>query len=63
MVGAVFLVARAETSTQGELQESAKRLLGAGVTVNGVIFNDLDTSRRRYGGSKYGAYRYVDYQY
>jgi tyrosine-protein kinase Etk/Wzc len=63
MAGAVFLVARAEVSTQGELQESTKRLLGAGATVNGVIFNDLDTTRRRYGGSKYGAYRYVDYQY
>ena len=63
MAGAVFLVARAETSTQGELQESAKRLLGAGVAVNGVIFNDIDTTRRRYGGSKYGAYRYVDYRY
>jgi tyrosine-protein kinase Etk/Wzc len=63
MAGAVFLVARAETSTHGELQESAKRLLGAGVTVNGVIFNDLDTTKRRYGGSKYGAYRYVSYRY
>ena len=63
MAGAVFLVARAEESTQGELQESVKRLLGAGVTVNGVIFNDLDMTKRRYGGSKYGAYRYVDYRY
>ncbi|KWT69029.1 MULTISPECIES: polysaccharide biosynthesis tyrosine autokinase [unclassified Variovorax] len=63
MAGAVFLVARAEVSTQGELQESTKRLLGAGVTVNGVIFNDLDMTKRRYGGSKYGAYRFVDYQY
>ncbi|MDR6534866.1 polysaccharide biosynthesis tyrosine autokinase [Variovorax soli] len=63
MAGAVFLVARAETSTQGELQESAKRLLGAGVAVNGVIFNDLDAAKRRYGASKYGAYRYVNYQY
>ncbi|VTU40974.1 Tyrosine-protein kinase etk [Variovorax sp. PBS-H4] len=63
MAGAVFLVARAGASTQGELQESAKRLLGAGVTVNGVIFNDLDTTRRRYGGAKHGAYRYVDYRY
>jgi len=63
MAGAVFLVARAEESTQGELQESAKRLLGAGVTVNGVIFNDIDTTRHRYGGAKYGAYRYVDYRY
>ncbi|VTU38677.1 Tyrosine-protein kinase wzc [Variovorax sp. PBL-H6] len=63
MAGAIFLVARADASSAGELQESAKRLLGAGATVNGVIFNDLDTTRRRYGGSKFGAYRYVNYQY
>ncbi|WP_345541882.1 polysaccharide biosynthesis tyrosine autokinase [Variovorax defluvii] len=63
MAGAVFLVARAEQSTQGELSEAAKRLLGAGATVNGVIFNDLDTTRRRYGGAIDGSYRYVDYRY
>jgi tyrosine-protein kinase Etk/Wzc len=63
MAGAVFLVVRSDVSTGGELQESAKRLLGAGAAVNGVIFNDIDTTRRRYGGSKFGAYRYVDYRY
>ena len=71
--GTVFLVARAEVSTLGELQESAKRLKHAGVTVRGVIFNDVNTARRRYGygygngygsyGYKYSRYRYTQYQY
>jgi tyrosine-protein kinase Etk/Wzc len=64
--GTVFLVARAEVSTLGELQESAKRLGQSGVTVRGVIFNDLNTAKRRYGygmGYKYGRYRYTNYKY
>lgn len=66
LAGAVFLVARAEVSTLGELQESAKRLAQSGVQTRGVIFNDLNTSKRRYGygvGYKYGKYRYTDYKY
>nr|WP_232290709.1 polysaccharide biosynthesis tyrosine autokinase [Polaromonas naphthalenivorans] len=56
--GTVFLVARAEVTELGELQESTKRLGQTGVPVKGVVFNDLDTSRQRYGG-----YRYANYQY
>ena len=67
-VGTVFLVARAEVSTLGELQEAAKRLMQSGVAVRGVIFNDLNTSKRRYGygggyGYKYSRYRYTSYKY
>jgi tyrosine-protein kinase Etk/Wzc len=63
--GTVFLVARAEVTSLGELQESTKRLGQAGVPVKGVVFNDLDTSRQRYGGYgyKYSRYRYTNYQY
>ena len=63
--GTVFLVARAEVTALGELQESVKRLGQAGVAVKGVVFNDLDTSRQRYGGYgyKYSRYRYTNYQY
>ena len=62
--GTVFLVARAEVTSLGELQESAKRLGQAGVAVKGVIFNDLDISKRRYGyGYKYSRYRYTNYKY
>ena len=63
--GTVFLVARAEVTALGELQESVKRLGQTGVAVKGVVFNDLDTSRQRYGGYgyKYSRYRYTNYQY
>jgi tyrosine-protein kinase Etk/Wzc len=55
LVGAVFLVARAELSTLGELQETSKRLGQAGVAVRGVIFNDVNIHKRRYGyGNGYG---------
>ena len=66
--GTVFLVARAEVSTLGELRECAKRLGQSGVTVRGVIFNGVNISKRRYGygggyGYKYSRYRYTEYQY
>ena len=63
--GTVFLVARAEVTALGELQESVKRLGQTGVAVKGVVFNDLDTSRQRYGGYgyKYSRYRYTNYHY
>ena len=66
LVGAVFMVARAEVTSLGELQESSKRLSQSGVQTRGVIFNGLNVSKRRYGygvGSKYGKYRYTNYQY
>jgi tyrosine-protein kinase Etk/Wzc len=58
--GTVFLVARANITSMGELQEAAKRLSQTGVLVKGVVFNDLDSNRKRYGG--YG-YKYTNYQY
>jgi tyrosine-protein kinase Etk/Wzc len=62
--GTVFLVARAEVTALGELQESTKHLGHIGVPVKGVVFNDVDTSRQRYGGyGKYSRYRYTNYKY
>ncbi|MEO5658249.1 MAG: polysaccharide biosynthesis tyrosine autokinase [Polaromonas sp.] len=63
--GTVFLVARAGVTALDELQESTKRLGQAGVAVNGVVFNDLDTRHQRYGsyGPKYNRYRYINYQH
>ena len=66
LAGAVFMVARAEVTSLGELQESAKRLAQSGGQTKGVIFNDLNISKRRYGygvGYKYGRYRYTNYRY
>lgn len=66
LAGTVFMVARAEVTSLGELQESAKRLGQSGVQTKGVIFNGLNIHKRRYGygvGYKYGRYRYTSYKY
>lgn len=66
LAGAVFMVARADVTSLGELQEAAKRLTQSGAQTRGVIFNDLYISKRRYGygaGSKYSRYHYTDYKY
>ena len=70
--GTVLMVARALITGLGELEESKRRLAQTGVQVKGVVFNDLDLSRRRYGygygygykyGYRYGRYRYTQYKY
>ena len=61
--GTVFLVVRAEVTELDELKESTKRLAHSGVLVKGVVFNDLDTSRQRYGGYRFSRDRYTHYQY
>ena len=62
IVGTTFLVAKAEESTLGELEESIKRIRQAGGDIKGVIFNDITLKNRRYG-SKYGHYHYQNYEY
>ncbi|MDP9902206.1 polysaccharide biosynthesis tyrosine autokinase [Variovorax ginsengisoli] len=63
--GTVLLVARADKTQLGEINESVKRLAHVGCVVNGVILNALDMTRRHYGsyGYKYGAYKYTTYKY
>ena len=61
-VGTTFLLARANVTTLGELEESTKRLHQGGGQVKGIIFNDMVAKKRRYG-SKYGYYRYTNYKY
>jgi len=68
--GTVLMVARALITGLGEIEESKRRLAQTGVQAKGVVFNDLDLSRRRYGygygykyGYKYGRYRYTHYKY
>lgn len=68
LAGTVFVLARAEVTTLGEVHETTKRLRQAGSTVNGVIFNGLNINKRRYGyaygyGYKYSRYRYKAYAY
>lgn len=40
-VGAVFIVARAGVTTEGQITESVKRLGHAGISPQGVVFNDM----------------------
>lgn len=54
--GKVFLLARADITTPGELDESTRRLARAGAQVTGVIFNDFNTEQHRFS-ARYGAYR------
>lgn len=60
--GTTFLLARANETTLGEIEESTKRIRQAGGQVKGVIFNDMVATNRRYG-AKYGYYRYANYEY
>lgn len=63
--GVVLLVTRAEKSQLGELNESIRRLLQAGATVSGVLFNGMDFSRRYNGshGYRLGSYRHEEYRH
>ncbi|KLN56731.1 polysaccharide biosynthesis tyrosine autokinase [Variovorax paradoxus] len=65
LAGSLLLVARAEKTHLGELNESVRRLAHAGCSANGVILNAMDLSRRHAGSSsyKYGGYRYTHYKY
>ncbi|PLP97065.1 polysaccharide biosynthesis tyrosine autokinase [Cupriavidus pauculus] len=58
--GAVFLVARADSTTAGELQASLRTIAQAGGEVKGVLFNGLDVEGRWYRPHyRYGKYRYL----
>ncbi|MFT4266452.1 MAG: polysaccharide biosynthesis tyrosine autokinase [Xenophilus sp.] len=63
--GVVLLVARADQTHLGEINESTRRLVHGGKHPNGVVFNGMDLTRRHYGsyGYKYGGYRYAEYKY
>jgi len=53
--GAVFIVARAGVTTEGQINESVKRLHHAGISPQGVLFNDmavrLGANATHYGAS------------
>jgi tyrosine-protein kinase Etk/Wzc len=65
LANTLLLVARAEKTQLGELNESVRRLNHAGCHASGVILNAMDLSRRHTGsyGYKYGGYRYTHYKY
>ncbi|RYF35159.1 MAG: polysaccharide biosynthesis tyrosine autokinase [Comamonadaceae bacterium] len=61
--GTVLMVARAHTSTMGELKESTRRMALGGKAATGVLLNAMEPSRQGYGAYKYGRYRYTNYNY
>lgn len=62
--GVVLLVARSGKTQLGELNESIRRLVQAGASVSGALFNGMDFSRRYNGshGYRHGGYRHEDYK-
>ncbi len=61
--GTVLLVARANSSTMGELSEATRRLSLSGKAATGVLLNAMDESKRGYQAYRYGRYRYTNYSY
>lgn len=55
--GAIYIMARAEVTTHREIIEATKRLTHAGLSLKGVLFNDLKPRTGRYDYSyEYGQY-------
>ncbi|MBC7500212.1 MAG: polysaccharide biosynthesis tyrosine autokinase [Herminiimonas sp.] len=56
--GAIYILARAGVTTNEEIQDGVKRMRHAGLSVEGVLFNDMKLRPGNYGyGYKYGKYR------
>jgi tyrosine-protein kinase Etk/Wzc len=56
--GAIYVMARAGVTKAGELQDAVKRMSQAGLSVKGVLFNDLKLRSGNYGyGYRYGKSR------
>jgi len=60
--GTILMIARAGVSTASDIRESMKRLDQAGMSVKGIVLNDV---KARPGGyhSKFGRYRHTEYAY
>jgi tyrosine-protein kinase Etk/Wzc len=60
--GAVFMVARANVSTIGDIKESIRRLGQGGISTKGIVLNDLKARPGSYG-NRVGRYRHTEYAY
>jgi len=58
--GAVFILARSGVTTEGQINESVKRLNHAGISPQGVLFNDMALRLGAYG-SQYGSAVQIGY--
>jgi tyrosine-protein kinase Etk/Wzc len=59
--GAVFIVARSGQTTEGQINETIKRLNHAGISPQGVVFNDMTLRLGGYGNYKYGGASQIGY--
>jgi tyrosine-protein kinase Etk/Wzc len=60
--GAVFIVARSGVTTEAQINESIKRLNHAGISPQGVLFNDMALRLGSYGSQyKYGSAGQIGY--
>jgi tyrosine-protein kinase Etk/Wzc len=59
--GAVFIVARSGQTTEVQINETIKRLNHAGISPQGVVFNDMAMRLGSYGSYKYGAAGQIGY--
>lgn len=59
--GAVFILTRAGVTTDGEINESIKRLNQAGISPKGILFNDLKVRPRQYSEYNYQQQRQLEY--
>ncbi|MDW3681309.1 polysaccharide biosynthesis tyrosine autokinase [Cupriavidus sp. CV2] len=61
---AVFMVARADSTTVGELDAAGKAIRQSGGEVKGVLFNGLNVQGHWYRAHySFGKYRYLNYRY
>ncbi len=47
------MVIKADAHPMREIEQSVRHLQQAGVNMRGVLFNNTDMSKRRYGAEKY----------
>lgn len=62
--GAVFILTRAGVTTEGEINETIKRLNHSGVSPKGILFNDMKLRAGGYGynyGYGYGSIKQVEF--
>jgi capsular exopolysaccharide synthesis family protein len=57
-----FFIIRAEETTTGSLMSSIKKIKSVGAKIDGIILNDVDTSRGSYGYYNYYQNYYGTYQ-
>lgn len=59
LAGATLMVIKAGMHTKRELEQSIRRFSQSGVSIKGIVFNDMPQSSSRYGyGYHYGRYVY-----